>query len=344
MAPSQLDAILADTARAAEVVVIESAMGLFDGVPAEPRGFMTHDPAVTIAGVVLNRVGSERHRDRVMEAIAALPLPVLGSIRRDASIGLPQRHLGLVQAAEQTDLAELLCHLAELGERALDVEAIVAIAGRLSLPAASLTGLPAPGRRIALAWDAAFSFVYAHVVAGWRAAGAEVVEFSPLANEAPPDDCDACWLPGGYPERHAARLAAAEGFRAGMRHFCRDPTGPRRVRRIHGVRHSFGGHRRAVACHAGTAWACHQLRRRKLHLGYREATLLANGLLGPAGTMLRGHEFHYANIIDAGEDPALARLFDAAGRDLGPAGGRRGHVSGSFFHAIAPVPTNPRCP
>src|SRR5262249_14811751 len=161
---------------------------------------------VKIAGVVLNRVGSERHRGSVMQAISALPLPVLGSIQRSASIALPERHLGLVQAREQTDLADLLCRFAGLGERALDLDAILAIAGRLSLPAVLPPRLPAPGRRIALARDAAFSFVYAHVVTGWQAAGADVIEFSPLADEAPSDDCDACWLPGGYPELYAERL------------------------------------------------------------------------------------------------------------------------------------------
>ena len=145
----KLDAIVADITRTAEVVVIESAMGLFDGVAGEPgrtgaaadlaarygipvllvldvsgqaqsaaavaRGFMLHHPAVKIAGVVLNRVGSDRHRDSATQAIVALPLPVLGSIRRDAAIGLPERHLGLVQADEQTDLAGTLTRLAELG-------------------------------------------------------------------------------------------------------------------------------------------------------------------------------------------------------------------------------------
>ncbi len=79
--------------------------------------------------------------------------------------------------------------------------------------------LPPPGQRIALAEDAAFTFLYPHVALTWRAAGAEIVPFSPLADEAPAQDCDVCWLPGGYPELHAGRLAAAANFRAGMRKF-----------------------------------------------------------------------------------------------------------------------------
>jgi cobyrinic acid a,c-diamide synthase len=384
MAPEQLDAVTRGLAEAAELVVIESAMGLFDGVAgpvgrtgaasdlaaryrlpvllvldvsgqaqsaaAVARGFMGHDRAVKIAGVVLNRVGSERHRRSVTEALAALPLKVLGSIPRDGAIALPERHLGLVQAGEQRNLGEILRRLADLAEGALDLEGILAqaaplaVAGRAA-PASAPESAPEsagmlapPGRRIALADDAAFSFVYPHVIAGWRAAGAEIVRFSPLADEAPPDACDCCWLPGGYPELHAARLAGAGRFRAGMHRFAATRT-------VHG---ECGGHMvlgRVLEDDAGTAHEMLGLlghatsfARRRLHLGYREARLLEDGAIGKAGSRLRGHEFHYACTSDPGADAPLALLSDALGRELGPAGGRRGRVSGSFFHAIAPVP------
>jgi cobyrinic acid a,c-diamide synthase len=369
MAPAQLDAIAADLARSAELVVIESAMGLFDGVAGEPgrsgaaadlaaryrlpvllvldvsgqaqsaaavaRGFMLHDPAVRIAGVVLNRVGSDRHRDGVARALAALPVPLLGSVRRDATIALPERHLGLVQAGERGDLPALLDHLADLAERDLDLDAILAAAAPLSVIEPRAAVLPPPGQRVALARDAAFSFIYPHVVAGWRLAGAEIVPFSPLADEAPPSDCDACWLPGGYPELHAAHLAAANRFRVGIWDFAA-------TRAVHG---ECGGHMvlgRVLADADGTPHEMLGLldhatsfAKRRLHLGYREATLLADSAVGRSGSVLRGHEFHYARITDPGTDAAFARLSDALGRDLGRAGGRRGSVTGSFFHAIA---------
>jgi cobyrinic acid a,c-diamide synthase len=376
MAPEQLDAVARGLAEAAELVVIESAMGLFDGVAGQAgrtgaasdlaaryrlpvllvldvsgqaqsaaavaRGFMGHDRAVKIAGAVLNRVASERHRRSVTEALAALPLKVLGSVRRDAAIALPERHLGLVQASEQGDLGEILRRLADLAEGSLDLEGILAIAAPLAVagPAApeSAATLAPPGQRIALADDAAFSFVYPHVIAGWRAAGAEIVRFSPLADEAPPDACDCCWLPGGYPELHAARLAGAGRFRVGMHRFAATRT-------VHG---ECGGHMvlgRVLEDEAGTAHEMLGLlghatsfARRRLHLGYREARLLEDAAIGKAGSRLRGHEFHYACMSDPGTDAPLALLSDALGRDLGPAGGRRGRVSGSFFHAIAPVP------
>jgi cobyrinic acid a,c-diamide synthase len=195
--------------------------------------------------------------------------------------------------------------------------------------------LPPPGTRIALAQDEAFSFVYPHVLAGWRRAGAAIVPFSPLQDEAPPEDCDACWLPGGYPELHAGRLAAAERFRAGLARFAAS-------RPVHGecggymvlgetLEDAGGvGHRMAGLLSHATSFA-----KRKLHLGYREARLLAGGSLGKEGARLRGHEFHYAALIEPGTDAPLVELTDAQGNLLGKSGGRRGNVTGTFFHAIA---------
>ena len=371
MAPEQLDAVAASVAEDGGVVLIESAMGLFDGVEAAPgrsgaaadlaaryrlpvllvldvsgqsqtaaavaRGFAVHDPAVRVGGVVLNRVGSERHRDQVSRAMAALPLPVLGSVPREATIALPERHLGLVQAGEHAGLPGLIARLADLAERCLDLDAILALAAPLRPVVASAPFLPPPGQRVALARDEAFSFIYPHLLAAWRGAGAELVPFSPLADEAPPEGCDACWLPGGYPELHAGRLAAAERFRVGVARFAE-------TRPVHG---ECGGHmvlgagledaeggRHAMLGLLGHATS---FARRRLHLGYREARLLEASPLGPAGAAVRGHEFHYASTTDPGDDAPLAVLSDAAGRVLGPAGGRRGRVSGTFFHAIAPV-------
>jgi cobyrinic acid a,c-diamide synthase len=372
MAPAQLDTVTADVARNAELVVIESAMGLFDGVDVEPgrtgaaadlaarydlpvllvldvrgqsqtaaalvRGFMMHHPAVRIAGVVLNRVGSDRHRDGIVRAVAALEIPVLGSLPRDASIALPERHLGLVQAAEHASLDLLLRRLGELAEQYFDLAAIQAIASPLVAEPGPASPLPPPGQRIALARDVAFSFVYPHLLNGWRAAGADIVAFSPLADEPPPADCDACWLPGGYPELHGARLAEAHKFRTGVIRFAE-------TRPVHGecggymvlgtsledasgIRHTMLG----LLGHA-TSFA-----KRRLHLGYRRAKLVADCVLGAPGTFVRGHEFHYASTVDPGADAPLCMLYDARSELLSEAGGRRGKVSGSFFHAVATEP------
>lgn len=377
MPPELLATIAAGAGVGADVFIIESAMGLFDGVTKEPgrhgnaadlaarfalpvllvldvsgqsqsaaavaHGFATYDPGVRVCGVVLNRVASPRHRDGVSEAVLGVGLPVLGCLMRNPAITLPERHLGLVQAGEHGELAGYLDRLADIAERELDLDAILACAAPLThaKPGAQLGATQAlrpPGQRIALASDAAFSFIYAHLLQSWRLAGAEILPFSPLADEPPPDDCDACWLPGGYPELHAAQLADAKRFHQGLRHFVE-------TRPVHG---ECGGYMVMGRTLQDAAGMIHEMpglldhassfARRTLHLGYREATLLGPCPLGPAGSVLRGHEFHYASTSDAGTDAKLARLCDASGRDLGPAGGRRGFASGSYFHAIAPVP------
>jgi cobyrinic acid a,c-diamide synthase len=300
------------------------------------RGFCSHDPDVRIGGVVLNRIGSERHRLLVADAISELGVPVMGALPRDDTICLPERHLGLVQADEHDDLPRRLDRLADLAEQHLDLDDITALATPVKTGAAnSAAALPPPGQRIALAADAAFTFVYAHLLDSWRRAGAEISVFSPLADEAPPDECDVCWLPGGYPELHAGPLAAAQRFRRGLAHFAesRPVHGEcggymvlgEGIEDADGVRHAMTG----LLGHS-TSFA-----RRKLHLGYREARLLADNPIGAAGSVVRGHEFHYATVLAAGHDEPLAELADVQGQLIGRDGGRRGCVSGTFFHAIA---------
>ncbi len=370
MAPPLLDGLVAEAAADAELVVIESAMGLFDGIPGQPgrsgaaadlarryrlpvllvldvsgqsqtaaavaNGFATYDPAVRIAGVVLNKAGSERHRRLCTEAVEACGLPVVGAILRDPALTLPERHLGLVQAEEHADLTGHLERLADMAERALDLDRIVALGAPLEPPSACpATALPPPGQRIALAYDAAFSFLYPHLGAQWRAAGAELVPFSPLADQAPAQDCDVAWLPGGYPELHAGRLAAASTFLAGMQRFAR-------TRPVHGECGGFMVLGEALSDAAGESHRMLGLlghatsfATRKMNLGYREALLRVASPLGAAGSVIRGHEFHYARLTEPGPDQPLADLADGEGRPLGPAGARRGLVSGTFFHAIA---------
>lgn len=369
MAPALLEDTLHQAASDADLLIVESAMGLFDGVAggasgeggaaelairfrlpvllvldvsgqaqsaaAVAHGFASFDPRVNVAGVILNRVGSARHRAMIESAIAALNIPVAGAIPRDESVHLPERHLGLVQALEHDDLAERLAHLASLAERHCDLDLIRDLAASIDAQPKPVAALSPPGQRIALAQDAAFAFAYPHLLSGWRRAGAEIVTFSPLADEAPPDDCDACWLPGGYPELHAAALADAASFKGGLGHFATS-------RPVHG---ECGGYMvlgeglvdAQGKRHAMTGLLSHltSFAERRLHLGYRSARLLADCPLGRRSATLRGHEFHYATCIDPGSDEALCELFDGEDKPLGQAGGRRGLVSGSFFHVIA---------
>jgi cobyrinic acid a,c-diamide synthase len=396
---------LAERATAdADIAIAEGAMGLFDGAPggaagvgasadiaamlgwpvllvhdvsgqaqtaaAIVSGIASYDARVKVAGVVLNRVASERHRRLAGGAIEALGLQVFGAMPRDETMALPERHLGLVQAGETPELDTRLDALADFIEAHVNVEAIVAYATFAATgdvipdasrersdressmtPKASVAALdsrspalrasgmtsgllPPPAKRIAVARDDAFSFFYPHLAQSWRDAGAELFFFSPLANEAPPDDCDLCWLPGGYPELHAGRLSAARVFMDGLRRFAEQ-------RWVHG---ECGGYMILGKLLIDAAGEAHEMAglleletsfaRRKLHLGYRYAILAAQHPLGAAGLPLRGHEFHYATVLrEEGAPFALAR--DAYSDDVRPAGLTRNGVSGSFFHLMA---------
>ena len=358
---------LADEATGTNLALAEGVMGLFDGAPAMgasgngssadiaaalgwpvllvldiagqsqsaaaiAQGFRAMRPDVPIAGVILNRVASPRHEATVRGAMTAIDMPVLGAIPRSASLVLPERHLGLVQAQEHADAEQRIDRIADSIAPHLDLPAVIAAAATRANPAAPWR-CPPPGQRIALAQDAAFSFTYAHLVAGWRAAGAEILPFSPLADEAPALDADAVWLPGGYPELHAGRIAAAGRFLAGLRHHAQD-------RAVHGECGGYMVLGQAIIDAEGRSHAMAGLlglvssfAERRLHLGYRSARLL--GPMGghPAGATLRGHEFHYSTII-AQPDAPLADMTDAAGEPVASTGSRRGPVTGSFFHLI----------
>ncbi|NLH81966.1 MAG: cobyrinate a,c-diamide synthase [Phyllobacteriaceae bacterium] len=371
MTPGLMAELATRTGAGAEIVVAEGLMGLFDGVPAAPgrsgasadvaralglplvlvldvagqsqsaaaiaAGVRAYAPDLTLAGVILNRVGSERHRRLASEAIAGLGLDVLGAIPRTADVVLPERHLGLVQAAETSGLDAILDRMADLVEAHVALDRLVAAARPLAplSDAAPIGAIAPPGGRIAVARDAAFTFLYPHLAEGWRAAGAELVFFSPLADEAPAGDADVCWLPGGYPELHAGRLAAASRFHDGLRRFAE-------AKPVHGECGGYMVLGRSLTDADGVVHPMVDLlsvatsfAKRKMNLGYREVELLADGVLGPRGRRLAGHEFHYATVLDLGDDAPFAAVADAYGSPPAPTGSRRGHVSGSFFHVVA---------
>ncbi len=370
MAPELLDSLASMQASDADMVIVESAMGLFDGIVSDPgrsgaaadlarryglptllvldvsgqsttaaaiaKGFATYDPEVVIGGVVLNQVASARHEHQVRIAIEALGIPVVGAVYRNPDMAIPERHLGLVQASEHAALEGFIQRLAETMRRSIDLDAVLTMTRPLTPQAGSDThALPPPGQRIAIATDRAFSFLYPHITRHWSSAGAELVPFSPLADEGPDPSCDTCWLPGGYPELHATRLAAATRFRDGLARFAN--TKP-----VHGECGGFMVLGKTLEDAAGithqmTGLLSHRTSyaQRKMNLGYRQARLLHDSPIGMASDMVYGHEFHYSKMIDAGSDVPLAELFDGQGKPIGPSGARRGHVTGGFFHAIA---------
>lgn len=369
MEPELLAQLALRASEDADIVVAEGAMGLFDGAPGAPgqtgasadiaahlgwptllvmdvsgqaqsaaaiaRGVALHDARVKLAGVLLNRVGSERHRRLAQEAIEAVGIKVFGALPRDGGIALPERHLGLVQAGETPELACLLDRLADRIDAHIDVDALLAAAaGGLAGVARGPLDVPRPpGGRIAVARDESFSFFYPHLCRAWRETGATVAFFSPLADQAPPEDCDACWLPGGYPELHAGRLAAAGSFLEGLRRFAA-------TRPVHG---ECGGYmtlgrtltdaQGRIHAMAGLLDLATSFAQRKLNLGYRRARLSSDCALGAAGDELAGHEFHYATIVSE-KGPPFAAVTDAYSQEERPAGLREGLVTGSFFHAM----------
>ena len=375
MPPSLLAELAAQVGTGCDLILCEALMGLFDGVPgpasrsgssadiaaalgwpvllildasgqsqsaaAIVKGCATYDPRITIGGVVLNRIGSQRHARLATEAIEAIGIPVVGAMPRSDAIALPERHLGLVQAGETTDLDVRLEQMAAFVAQHTNLDSIRGLASRGRFPSTGVPTHPAlqpPGQRVAVAQDAAFSFLYSHLLQGWRAAGAEIRPFSPLAGEGPDDDCDACWLPGGYPELHAGRLSGSHKFFGRLHRFAE-------TRPVHGECGGYmvlgtsltdaGG---TVHAMAGLLDVSTSFARRKLHLGYRNACLADDGCLGRAGTRLRGHEFHYASVEARGQDAPFAMVCDAYGSEPESAGSRRGLVSGSFFHVIAAEP------
>jgi cobyrinic acid a,c-diamide synthase len=293
---------------------------------------------VKIAGVVLNKVASARHESLVRDGMTRAGIRVFGALPKNPNIALPERHLGLVQAQEHGDLAEFLTKAGDFIAQHVDLDALISAASGTVAEVPAKPIRP-PADRIALARDAAFSFTYPHLLDGWRRAGAVILPFSPLLDEAPDPTAQMVWLPGGYPELHAGRLAAAQNFRSGMQDFA--ATKP-----VHG---ECGGYMAMGAGLVDKTGTRHEMlgllgletsfEKRKMHLGYRAATLAAPLPPFGAGTQLRGHEFHYATILSQPDAP-LAHVTDANGASVPETGSMRihpqgGRATGSFFHLIA---------
>jgi cobyrinic acid a,c-diamide synthase len=371
MRPATLTHLVQQATRDAELLVVEGVMGLFDGAPSDAelapgstaeiaartrlpvvlvlrakgigataaallQGLKRHHRDVRVAGVIFNEVGGERHRAMLAQAAARADLPVLGYLPAFDDVALPSRHLGLVQAREHDSFDRYLDRLCAHFAPHLELDALRALAMAPTIAQTdAVRALPPLGQRIAVADDVALGFCYAATLLGWRAAGAEIVPFSPLAGQTPDQPADAIYLPGGYPELHAGTLAANTAFMDGLRQAARKGTA------IYGECGGYmtlgtglidaDGKRHAMA---GLLPVVTSFAERKLHLGYRHGALLADSPLGKAGCAFRGHEFHYATVVSEGAGESLFAVEDAACRNLGRQGRRQGSVFGSFLHLI----------
>ncbi|GHF72496.1 hydrogenobyrinate a,c-diamide synthase [Streptomyces mashuensis] len=326
--PERIGPLFLHGAAGADVAVVEGVMGLFDGasgqgelastahvakllrapvvlvvdasaqsrsVAALVHGFASWDPEVRVAGVILNKVGSDRHEELLREALGGAGVPVLGAVRRAGTVHTPSRHLGLIPVAERrTEALDAVAEQAARVREGCDLEALLALA-RSAPPLADGSWTPAtaphpangPRPVVAVAGGPAFTFTYTEHTELLTAAGAEVVTFDPLRDESLPDNTRALVIGGGFPEVYAPELTANEPLRKAIRALAE------------------AGAPVAAEC-AGLLYLCRSLDGKpmcgvlpadarmseRLTLGYREAVALADNPLAAAGTRVRGHEFH----------------------------------------------------
>jgi cobyrinic acid a,c-diamide synthase len=358
--PDLIAPLFAHGARGADIAVIEGVMGLFDGrsgsgefastahvakllkapvllvvdagamarsAAAIVHGYRTFDPELNVAGAVLNRVGSDTHERMLREAIEPIGVPVLGVLRRDANVATPDRHLGLVPVAERTNEARAaLDHLGAAVTRSLDLEGVLRLArsaGPLDArPWSPESAEPGPSVRVAVAGGPAFSFVYEENMELLHSAGAETVTFDPAGEEDLPENADALYLGGGFPETYAEALARNETLKESVRRFAR--SGRPVVAECGGLLYlarELDGHEMCGVLDATARMTS------RLTLGYREARAITDSPLAEAGTELSGHEFHYSTVEPrVGENPA----WSLAGR--GPEGFVADGVHASYLH------------
>ncbi|MYX36210.1 MULTISPECIES: cobyrinate a,c-diamide synthase [Streptomycetaceae] len=362
--PERIAPLFLHGARGADLAVVEGVMGLFDGasgmgelastahvakllrapvvlvvdassqsrsVAALVHGFASWDPQVRVAGVILNKVGSDRHEELLRDALDGAGVPVLGALRRDTAVGTPSRHLGLVPVAERrADALDAVRALAARVREGCDMEALLALARSAPPltdepwdPREAAAGAAAPGTRpvIAVAGGAAFTFSYAEHLELLDAAGAEVVTFDPLRDERLPSGAEGLVIGGGFPEMYAHELSANEPLRGAVGAF----AGP------------------VTAECAGLLYLGRELDGRpmcgvldttarmsdRLTLGYREAVAIADNALAAAGTRVRGHEFHRTVVEPAaGATPAWGLIRPERRVE----GFVRGGVHASYLH------------
>ena len=349
------------------LLIIEGVMGLYDGgsgsavtlaqhlglpiilvmdcrgqaeTSAEIAAALKHRLAtegVDLAGVILNRISTARHRDGIKTHCQDLDVPVLGALPNAADIDMPSRHLGLVQAfdlAATGRLNHLLEQAAKMMTENLDLDAIVEAAKPMRKATSPSEALPPPGQKIAVAYDAAFGFAYHHLLQGWQRQGAEVKTFSPLADDAPWADAEFIFLPGGYPELHLETLANAKIFQQGMQNAAQNQVP------IYG---ECGGYmvlgQGIIDQHSETVPMLGLLdlvtsfATPKRVLGYRKLRQ-RNHALPFWPDALYGHEFHFTQATLA-KGEALFDAEDKSGNPIGPMGLFKGHITGSYAHIIA---------
>ncbi len=285
------------------VVLVVDCAGMADSVAAVVHGFATLDTRVAVCGVILNRVASKRHLEFLTDALARRTnVPVLGHLMREQTLSLPSRHLGLVTAQEMGKDA-VFERIIDQVAAGVDLDALLAVAGKVETGSVETPVAVDPVVRLGVATDAAFSFVYPDNLKALAQAGAEIVPFSPLADKALPERLDGLYLPGGYPEIHAAQLSANSGMRQAIKAASENDLWV--FAECGGLIYlSEGVTDQAGEFHpfCGVLPARCTMEDKRVALGYREITLSEDHLLGKKGAVLKGHEFRYSRVDEAALD------------------------------------------
>jgi cobyrinic acid a,c-diamide synthase len=322
------------------VVLILNCSSTSRSVAAIAHGYRTFDPRIQVVGVVLNRVGSDRHLELLTQALEPLNLPIVGVLRRQEEIALPDRHLGLIPAVEQQNLDTVIERLACLGETCFDWEKLLPLMASHPQAPYPLRGV---GRcpelaeggerlRVAIAQDKAFSFYYADNLDLLESLGAELVPWSPLNDRTLPENIHGLYFGGGFPEVFAAQLADNQSARQSVK------------AAIEGGMPTYG------EC-GGLMYLCDRIidfeqnahkmtgifptaavMGKRLTLGYRQATALQDSCLVKKGDRFWGHEFHRSTLADVPEQPLIALEGYESRQQFAPEGWRRYQVHAAYTH------------
>jgi cobyrinic acid a,c-diamide synthase len=362
-------AVFVKQAATADIAIVEGVMGLFDGArntgqgstaalakhlrlpvlfvvdaskmaasaAALVRGFETFDPAVRVAGVLFNQLGSAGHYSLLRDALEhAGCAPVLGYLPKDLSLRIPERHLGLYTADEDVFSPTVLDHLSSLMEQFVDLDRVLNIGALGDVSDGPTDQSPLVGKtvRIAVARDRAFCFYYEDNLDALRASGAEIVEFSPLTDRLLPDGTDALYIGGGYPELYARELCANESMRNAIAHFV-ESGGPTYVE-CGGLMY-LGRHLRLrdggdVVPMVGVLPFGTKVTDRLVRFGYAEVSFTSDCLLGRAGTTARGHSFHHSTIDGVPDLACAYRVRSTLSGTEATEGYVVGNVLASYIH------------
>jgi cobyrinic acid a,c-diamide synthase len=273
------------------------------------------------------------------DALKPLNIPLIGAVSRNPALERPSRHLGLHQAFEHTQIDSFILNTAEHLKQHLDLDLLENIARtstrHCTADSTGLQTVPPLGKRIAIAKDPAFSFIYPHFITSWCKSGCEIQYFSPLNDEFPDTSCDAIYLPGGYPELHLSALETAQKFKSAV---------VRAARSGKVIYAECGGHMVLGKSIIGddekefamTGLLPHRtsFSSPRMVLGYRQLSLASKSSLGIAGTVYRGHEFHYSREIEDARVTPLFEMENAEGLSLGSGGFCINNINSSFLHLI----------